>query len=100
MGTGNFSVSQDVDGTFLLKGELTIHDLEYFKDFVDNSFARSKTVSLSLAQMSFLDAASLQFLICYRKNLGKSKAWKIRDLSPEVEQILEVTGTRQYLIPE
>ena len=34
----HFKVVQDVDGTYLLKGELTIHDLDYLKDFLEAEF--------------------------------------------------------------
>jgi anti-anti-sigma factor len=99
MGTGNFKVSQDADGTFLLQGELTIHDLEYFKDLVDSAFSRAKTLSLSFEDLAFLDTASLQFLLSYKKSLGKGRSWVIRGVSPEVSKILEVSGTRKYLVP-
>lgn len=93
----NFSVSQDVDGTYLLRGELTIHDLDYFKEFMESSVARSGKVALSFAELAFADTASLQFLIAFKKGMGHEKGLMITDISSEMEKILEISGLGSFL---
>lgn len=96
MAARHFSVTQDVDGTYLFKGEITIHDLDYLKEFLESSSARSKKVRLSFAEVEFADTASLQFLIAFRKSL-RNKEWEITEFSGEMEKILSVSGLKSAL---
>jgi anti-anti-sigma factor len=96
MATRLFSINQDVDGTYLFKGELTIHDLDYLKDFLESSVARSKKVSISMADVEFADTASLQLLVAFKKSL-RNKEWKITALSDEMEKILTISGLKRFL---
>ncbi len=88
----NFTVSQDMDGAYVLKGELTIHDLDYLRDFMESSVARSGKVALSFAELVFADTASLQFLIAFGKGMGSSGGLTIKQPSPEMVKIFEVSG--------
>ncbi|MBU2489298.1 MAG: STAS domain-containing protein [Proteobacteria bacterium] len=97
MAARNFEVAQDVDGTYLLKGDLTIHDLDYLKGFLENARSRSRKLNLSLAEVGFADTASLQLIIAFRKNLGSGGKLVITALSPEVEKILEVSGLKSQM---
>ena len=98
MGARHFSVTQEVDGTYVLGGELTIHDLDYLKDFLESSTERASRLTLSLAEVSFIDTASLQFLIAFKRWMGKEKVLTIKAVSPEVEKILTVSGLHGQLL--
>lgn len=98
MGARHFSVTQDVDGTYLFKGELTIHDLDYLKDFLESSAARSKKVAVSFAEVSFVDTAALQFLAAFRRFVKKDKQWEVTGLSEEMEKILAVSGLKVHIV--
>ncbi len=98
MAARNFEVAQDVDGTYLLKGDLTIHDLDYLKDFLMNARSRSRKVRMSLSEVGFADTASIQLLIAFRKSLGQGGGLSITAVSPEVEKILDVSGLKSQLV--
>lgn len=96
-GPRNFSVSQDVEGAYVLTGELTIHDLDYLKEFLESAVARSGRASLSFAELGFADAASLQFLAAFGKGMGKTGGLTVKDPSPEMEKILAISGFGPHL---
>jgi len=93
-----FTVSQDAEGVFRFKGELTIHGLKYLRKFIDTSFAEAKEISFCLAGITFADTAALQFLIAFRRSLGPNIAWRLLELSPELEKILEISDLKTALV--
>lgn len=98
MGARHFIMTQDEDGAFAFKGELTIHDLDYFKDILETAGARVKTLTLSFAEVEFADTASIQFLTAFRRHLGKKVEWKIKALSPEMEKLLLLCGVKDMVV--
>ncbi len=93
-----FTVSQDVEGVFQFKGELTIHGIEYLRKFLDTSFVRAKKISICMAEVTFADTASLQLLIAFRRLLKPETEWRLLELSPELEKILEISDLKDSLI--
>ena len=98
MQTKPFSVSQDIEGTFWFKGKLTIHDLEHLKEFLDNSLANLKNISLNMEEVVFADTASIQLLIAFKKSLGPEVKWEITNMSSELDKILELSALKKELI--
>lgn len=98
MGIQQFSITQDADGTFRFQGDISIHHIEYLKDFLDTTFARSKKISISMAQVSYADTASLQLLIAFRKSQKAKIKFEILDISNELKAILEISGLKKYLL--
>lgn len=98
METRRFNVSQDVEGTFRFKGQLTIHDLEYFKEFMDVSLAELINISLDMEKVAYADTASIQLLIAFRKARDSKVNWQITKMSPELEKILEISGLKKDVI--
>jgi anti-anti-sigma factor len=94
----NFSVSQDMNGVYVLKGELTIHDLDYLKEFLESSAIRSGKVALSFSELAFADTASLQFLASFKRGMGIAHGLVIEGLSPEMEKILRISGLAAHLL--
>ncbi|MBW2568435.1 MAG: STAS domain-containing protein [Deltaproteobacteria bacterium] len=93
-----FTVSQDAEGVFRFKGELTIHSIEYLKRFLDTSFVHAKKISICMAEVTFADAASLQLLIAFRRSLKSESEWILLELSPELEKILKISGLKAALV--
>lgn len=98
MGIPQFTVNQDAEGVFRFKGELNIHGIEYLKEFVDTYFAEAKEISLCLAEVTFADTASLQFLIALRRSLEPKIKWRLLELSPELEKILGISNLKTALV--
>ena len=98
METRQFTVSQDAEGTFRFKGKVTIHNLEYLKEFIDVSLADLKNISLSMEDVVYADTASIQLLIAFRKARSDRANWKITNISPELEKILELSDLKKELI--
>jgi len=98
METRQFTVSQDAEGTFRFKGKVTIHDLEYLKEFLDASLANLKNISLGMEEVVYADTASIQLLIAFRKSRSSEVNWKITNISPELEKILELSDFKKNLI--
>lgn len=98
MGMSLFTVSQDDEGVFRFKGELTIHGVEYLRSFLDTSFAHAKKISICMAEVTFADTASLQLLIAFRRSLEPEIEWRLLELSPELEKILEISDLKTALV--
>jgi len=98
METRQFTVNQDAEGTFRFKGKLTIHDLEYLKEFLDTSLDRIKNIFLNMEKVVYADTASIQLLIAFRKARSSEVNWKITDMSSELEKILELSDLKKELI--
>ncbi|MBA3017634.1 MAG: STAS domain-containing protein [Proteobacteria bacterium] len=98
METRQFTVNQDAEGTFRFKGKLTIHDLEYLKEFLDSSLDRIKNIFLNMEKVVYADTASIQLLIAFRKARSSEVNWKITDMSSELEKILELSDLKKELI--
>jgi len=94
-----FSITQDADGTYRFKGEITIHNIEYLKDFLDTISDRAGRIVINMTGVTYADTAALQLLIAFRKKIQKAKIkWNIREISPELDTILEISGLKKYLI--
>jgi anti-anti-sigma factor len=100
MAAKNFSVSRDEGGTYLLQGELTIHELEELKAFLDKSLksADKKEIAISFAKVGYIDTAVLQLLIAFKRWIEPDTKLKISALSPEVEDILSLSGLKIALL--
>ena len=98
MSSKNFSVKQDEQGIYLFEGELSIHGLDYLKDFLDKSFKGVHEVAISLANVRFIDTAALQLLIAFKKRFEPEVKLKISEVSSEVENILSLCGLKTILV--
>ncbi len=96
MASKNFSVNQDKRGTYHLQGELTIHELEELKDFLEKALksGKNKKIVISFAEVGFIDTAVLQLLIAFKRWIEPDTELKISALSAEVEDILSLSGLR------
>lgn len=92
-----FSLRQDADGIFFFTGELTIHDLEYLKQFFDTLTARTDKIFLNLAEVTYADTAFLQLLIAFRIMVKPINECQIVEMSPEFERIVTVSGLKSFL---
>ena len=97
MGMSQFTVSQDAEGVFRFKGELTIHGIEYLRKFLDTAFVHAEKISISMAGLTFADTASLQLLIAFRRSLEPEVEWRLLELSPELKKILEISDLKNSL---
>jgi anti-anti-sigma factor len=92
-----FSINQDAEGVYWLKGELTIHDIEYLKHFLDSVLARCQKITISMGELTYADTAALQLLVAFRRSLKPRVQWVVKELSPEMETILTVSGFQSFL---
>jgi len=98
MGSKHFSTSQDEHGTYFLKGELSINDLGALKDFLEESRQGRQEISISLAQVRFIDTAALQLLIAFKKGVAPDVRLRISAVSAEVHHILSLCGLKSALL--
>ena len=100
MSTKRFSVSQDEDGIHHLKGELSVHDLDEIRSFLDHCLSRGKEkeIVMSLEKIRFMDTAALQLLIAFKKALAPGTRLRISHVSAEVEGILSFCGLKTALL--
>ena len=77
---------------------MTIHDLEYLKEFIDTSLAHAKNIFLNMEKIVYADTASIQLLIAFRKSRSSEVNWKITNISPELEKILELSDLKRELV--
>lgn len=90
----NFSVSQDKKGTYHVQGEVSIHELEEFNAFLEESVKEVEEIAISLAKVRFIDTAALQLLIAYKRRIKL----RISAVSLEVEEILSLCGLKTVLM--
>jgi anti-anti-sigma factor len=94
----NFSVSQDDQGIYHLEGELSIHELDELKAFLEGSVKGAQEVPVSLAKVRFIDTAALQLLIAFKQRLEPEVKLRISAVSAEVEDILYLCGLKTALV--
>lgn len=100
MASKNYSVSQDKSGTYHLQGELTIHDLEELKVFLEKALkgGKKKEIVISFAEVGFMDTAVLQLFVAFKRWIEPNTELKISALSAEVEDILSLSGLKTALL--
>ena len=94
----NFSVNQDPDGVYHFQGELSIHELERLKAFLDDALKWGNEIAISLSDVRFIDTAALQLLICFKRHVEPATKFKISSVSGEVDTILTLCGLRKALL--
>jgi anti-anti-sigma factor len=94
----NFSVSQDDQGIYHLEGELSIHELDELKAFLEGSVKDTGEVLISLAKVRFIDTAALQLLITFKRRLEPEVRLRISAVSAEIEDILYLCGLKSALV--
>ncbi len=92
MAARNFTVRQDQNGIYHFQGEVSIHDLDEFKGFLQESLKSGHEIAISLAKVRFIDTAALQLLIAFRRRLEPDIRLRICSVSAEVEAILSLCG--------
>ena len=98
MAAKNFSLSQDEHGIYHLRGELSIHELDDLKGFLEESLKGGQEIAISLAKVRFIDTAALQLLIAFRKRFEPEAKFRISAVSSEVEKILSLCGLKTALV--
>ena len=98
MSTKRFSVSQDDHGIYHLKGELSVHDLDEIRSFLDHCVNRGQEIPISMEKVRFIDTAALQLLIAFKKHLDPRKQLTILAVSAEVDEILSFCGLKTALL--
>jgi len=94
----NFSVSQDKEGTYHVQGEVSIHELEEFNAFLEESLKGGQEITISISEVRFIDTASLQLLIAYKRRMEPEVKLRISAVSAEVENILSLCGLKSALL--
>ncbi len=96
----NFSANQDKDGIYHLQGEISIHELDGFRAFLEKTLKskQKQEIVLSLAEVEFIDTAALQLLIAFKRWLEPDAKLKISALSVEVEDILSLCSLKTALL--
>lgn len=100
MAARNFSVSQDERGTYQFQGEISIHDIDSFKDILEKApkGGQEQEIVISLAEVRFIDTAALQLLIAFKRWLEPDVKLRISALSAEIEDILSLCGLKAALL--
>ena len=100
MDKANFRVKQDEEGTHHITGELTIHEIDDLKEFLEACFGAGQVeeIAVSLSEVRFMDTAALQLFIVFRKWLEPEVRFRIADVSAEVEEILKLCGLKAALL--
>mgnify|MGYP001347227925 CR=1 FL=1 len=98
MAPKNFSVSQDEHGIYHVQGELSIHELDELKGFLERSLEGGQKIVISLAKVRFIDTAALQLLIVLKRWLKPEGELRICAVSADVERILSLSGLKAALL--
>lgn len=89
-------------GRLRLAGELDLAGSEMLTRAFD-MFVREgvERVVVDAGAVSFLDSSGLRALLAGQRAVTEAGlGWAVEQISPVVERLLEVTGTRQALLPD
>ena len=90
---------RDKDGIYRLQGELSIHVLDQLRDFLETTVqAGEGEVCISLEEVRFVDTASLQLFLAFKKRFEPEGMFRITSVSAEVERILALSGLKPLLL--
>ena len=98
MAAKNFSVSQDDDGIYHIQGELSVHELDDLRGFLEESLKGGQEIAISLAKVRFIDTAALQLLIAFKRRSEPEVKLRICAVSSELEDILSLCGLKTALL--
>ncbi|UCG79983.1 MAG: STAS domain-containing protein [Desulfobacterales bacterium] len=100
MAAKNFKVTRNKEGTYELQGEISIHDIDAFKGFLEGSVktGEEQEIAISLSEVGFIDTAALQLLISFKRWLEPEVKLRISALSAEAEEILSLCGLKAALL--
>ena len=95
----NLNTQRDKDGIYLLQGELSIHWLDQLKDFLERTVRTGEAeMFFSLEKVRFVDTASLQLFLAFKRMVEPDRRFRIISVSPEVERILVLSGLKPLLL--
>jgi anti-anti-sigma factor len=95
----SFSAEQDEQGVYHFQGELSIHSLDQLNELLESALqSQGQGLSVSLEKVRFVDTAALQLLVMFKKKLEPDVSFRIVGVSPEVEDILSLSGLKPVLI--
>lgn len=97
------SVEREPDATVVkVEGEVDLYSVPHVRTLLWDAFdAESRTVSVDLSQVSFIDSSGLGLLVgAQRKAELREVAFTIRRPSPPVFKVLEITGLVSHIAVE
>ena len=101
----SLSVNSAVEGgvaRVTLRGELDLDQAGTLADELSGLTTQGATsVTVDVSGLNFIDSSGLRALLSAREHLDAAGAsLRLTDLSPAVERVLEMTGTRALLVTE
>lgn len=94
----DFTVIRDESGVYHINGQLSIYQVDKLKDFLDDVLRARTELSLSLANVTFIDTAALQLLIAFRSSIQGRVKFQITSVSSEIEKMLTLSGLGAALL--
>ena len=95
--TASFAVTVEPDGTtcILVGGELDTSNADEFRRVVEDAMSDTPaTVVFDLSEVSFMDSSALAVLLIATRHSARVH---VRQPSPIVRQVIEITGLAQVL---
>jgi stage II sporulation protein AA (anti-sigma F factor antagonist) len=85
-----------------LRGELDLDRAGALAEELSSLAGRgASTVVIDVSGLNFIDSSGLRALLSAREQLESAGATlRLEDLSPAVDRVLEMTGTRSLLVPD
>lgn len=99
MSAHDFIVVENEQGTFEFHGVLTIHQVDKFKEFLEEQTSKGiPELLISFGNLEYIDITALQVLIAFKNSKDISTKLQITGLSSEVEEILVVSGLKTAVL--
>ena len=85
-----------------LRGELDLDRAGALAEELSSLAAQGATsVVIDVSGLNFIDSSGLRALLSAREQLeGAGASLRLAELSPAVDRVLEMTGTRSLLVPD
>ena len=98
MAVEGFRIVKSEQGIHELQGVLDIHHVDKLMEFLEEASKGAQDIRISLSHLTYIDISALQALISFKNSPSVSISLRISSLSPEVEEILSISGLRTALL--
>ena len=99
MSAQDFKIVEDVHGTYQFQGVLDIHQVDRFKEFLEEQASKGiPDLKISFRDLNYIDISGLQVLISFKNSKYIPTKLQITSLSPEIEEILTICGLKTAVL--
>jgi anti-sigma B factor antagonist len=84
--------------TLIIKGKIDTTTYQIVEQAINNAFKEAKDIVLDFREVEYISSAGLKVILIIQKSLHDIDAtMKIKNASPEVKEVFEMTGFTDFM---